>query len=102
MNIINKLSKEIVREAAPKEKEYRLTDGRGLVLRVRLSGVKSWIFLFRLKGSRTMHQLTIGSADAVSLGEARVKVMKLRELVANGIDPRNYRPENEILIKSKN
>lgn len=86
-----KLSALAVEKVLPRSKEYKLYDGNGLCLRVRASGVKSWLFLFRLPGSRKMYQMTMGSLEDVSLKEARSKLPKLRKLVADGIDPRNAR-----------
>jgi integrase len=89
--VMSKLSAKAVEKAPPKDKEYKLSDGGGLYLRVRSSGAKSWLFLFRLCSVRQLLRMTIGSLKDLSLKEARAKLPELRKLVANGHDPRNAR-----------
>jgi integrase len=91
-----KLSAKTVEKALPKEKEYRLADGGGLYLRIRPSGAKSWLFLFRLAGFRQLLRMTLGSLEDISLKEARVKLPELRKLVATGMDPRKARAAAKI------
>lgn len=88
---MSKLTAKQVEKAVPKESEYKLADGGGLYLRVRKTGVKSWLFCFRLPGNRQLFSMTIGSLQDVSLKNARLKLPELRRLVAEGIDPRNAR-----------
>ncbi len=85
------LTAKAVEKAAPKKREYKLSDGGGLYLRIRVSGVKSWLFSFRLPDSRKVARMTLGSSEDLSLREARTKLPELRKLVAVGIDPRNAR-----------
>ena len=85
---MSKLTAKAVEKALPREKEYRIHDGNGLYFRVRPSGAKSWLFSFSLPGNRQLFRMPIGSLDDVSLKEARNKVIELRKLVAEGIDPR--------------
>lgn len=88
---MSKLNAKLVTHTAPKSSEYRLADGNGLFLRIRTSGSKSWLYCFRLPGSRSLLQMTLGSIADVSLKEARDILPELRKLVAKGIDPRNAR-----------
>jgi integrase len=88
---MSKLNAKLVAHATPKDTEYRLPDGGGLFLRVRPSGAKSWLFCFRLPGSRTLLQMTLGALDDVSLKDARTTLPELRKLVSKGLDPRNAR-----------
>jgi integrase len=88
---MTKLTAKKVENATPRSKEYKLHDGEGLFLRIRPSGAKSWLFSFSLPGDRRLIRMTIGSADRVSLKEARGMLPALHKLVANGIDPRNAR-----------
>lgn len=85
---MSKLTAKAIENAAPREKEYRIHDGGGLYFRVRPSGAKSWLFSFSLPGDRQLFRMPIGSLNDVSLKEARNKVIELRKLVAEGIDPR--------------
>jgi integrase len=88
---MSKLTAKAIEKALPKNKEYKLSDGGGLYLRIRSSGAKSWLFLFRLNSVRHLHKMTIGSPEDLSLKEARAKLPELRKLVADGLDPRNVR-----------
>lgn len=60
-------------------------DGGGLYLQVSKSGAKSWVYRFTLSG-RT-RDMGLGSANFVSLSEARAKAAESRALAAKGIDP---------------
>ena len=85
---MSKLTAKAIENAAPRDKEYRIHDGGGLYFRVRPSGAKSWLFSFSLPGDRKLFRMPIGALNDVSLKEARNKVIELRKLVAEGIDPR--------------
>lgn len=88
---MSKLNTKFILNAKPKNREYRLSDGSGLVLRVRPTGDKSWLYCFRLPSDRRLLQMTLGSLHDVSLKEARSKLPELRNLVSEGIDPRTVR-----------
>jgi len=93
---MGKLNTKLIENLKPKEKEFRLPDGEGLFLRVRPSGAKSWLFCFRLGKSRTWLQMTLGAWKDLTLKEARNKLKELRNLVSDGIDPRNARALNAV------
>lgn len=84
----DKLTAHMVKAAQPKEKEYKLSDGRGLYLRIRPTGAKSWTFIYRMPGSRNMLELTLGSIEFITLKAARGKVTAFRRQVFDGVDPR--------------
>lgn len=88
---MGKLNAKLVEHTKPQDKEFRLADGEGLFLRVRPSGVKSWLFCFRLGSDRTWLQMTLGSLQDLSLKEARQQLKELKKLVSDGIDPRSAR-----------
>ena len=85
---MSKLTAKAIEKAVPRDKEYRIHDGNGLFLRVRPSGSKSWLFSFSLPGNRQLFRMPIGTLKDVSLKEARNKIIELRKLVEDGIDPR--------------
>ena len=87
----NKLKIYEVENAQPKSKEYNLSDGDGLFLRVRPSGAKSWVYFFRLGDDRRLHRITLGSLNELSLKEARKELTPVRKLARKGIDPRTVR-----------
>jgi len=55
--------------AKPREKPYRLFDGRGLYLEIAPSGGRWWRFKYRFKGKET--RLSLGVYPEVSLKAAR-------------------------------
>ncbi len=71
--------------AKPRAKEYLLSDGEDLYLRVRESGAKSWQYIYTLRKSRRKY--TIGSYPTISLARARDLAEDARRLVAAGIHP---------------
>ncbi len=74
-----------IRNAKPKEKLYKLSDGRGLYLVVFPTGSKLWQFRYRFDAKDKTASL--GKYPEVSLAEARDKCDQLRKKVANDIDP---------------
>ncbi|WP_413203299.1 tyrosine-type recombinase/integrase [Rhodospirillum sp. A1_3_36] len=62
-----------------------LGDGGGLYLKVTETGTKSWVFRFRENGRLRHHGL--GSAETLSLAEAREKALLCRKMRLEGIDP---------------
>ncbi len=84
-----------VRNAAPREKPYKLADGGGLFLLVRPDGARYWRFNYKLGGRHRTAALGVymgkGAARVgVSLAEARRRVAAIRVLLADGIDPAEH------------
>jgi len=84
------LTSAACKAAQPKEKIYRLSDGRGLHLEVRPNGKKYWRYRYRLNGRPKM--CSLGIFPDVSLAAARTELQRKRDLVAQGIDP--VKPSN--------
>jgi len=81
-----KLNKDTVySKAKPKEKDYTISDGGGLGLLVKSSGVKRWLFAYRFNGKQ--NRLGFGVYPDTALGTARRKAEDARAQIANGIDP---------------
>jgi integrase len=59
----------------------------GLLLRVRPSGAKSYVYFTRYPGSSNPVRRTLGAIGVISLAEAREKARKWKELLQRGIDP---------------
>ena len=74
-----------IRSLKPKEKPYKVFDGKGLYLLVTPKGSKLWRFNYRFNGKNKT--LALGSYPEVSLSEAREKVLHFRNLLQNGKDP---------------
>ena len=74
-----------VKNAKPKDKQYRLSDQGGLSLIVRPTGSKAWKYDYRMGGKRLTH--TIGTYPETSLAEARDAHTAARRLVKTGANP---------------
>ena len=81
------------KNAKPLEKEYKLTDGFGMFLRVTPKGSKYWQMAYRFEGKQKI--FSIGVYPAVSLGDARQRRDEARRLLAQGIDP-NAKKQAEV------
>jgi integrase len=79
------LTDMMVKNAKPKEKDYKLSDGYGLYLFVNTSGSKLWRFDYTFNGKR--RTLSVGGYPAVSLADARQRREDARRLLASGVDP---------------
>lgn len=99
------------RNAKPKDKPYKLTDGQGLYLEVKPNGAKAWRYRFRMGAGADAKEnvFAIGNYGAapageapeqtelrrhggnLTLAEAREERAKARSLVAQGINPADHR-----------
>ena len=88
------LSEIQVRNAKPQEAEYKLYDGGGLSLLVTPSGGKLWRFKYRYAGKEK--QLTFGAYPAVSLAAARQRREDAKKLLANDVDPGEFKKAQKL------
>lgn len=79
------LSDTQCKAARAKDKAYKLTDEKGLVLFVTPAGGKLWRFNYRFDGKRKT--LALGAYPEIGLKEARDKRDNARKLLATGVDP---------------
>jgi len=79
------LTDAAARNAAPREKAYRLADSGGLYLEVAPSGGKYWRLKYRFAGKEK--RLSLGVYPAVSLPEARLQREAAKKKLRDGIDP---------------
>jgi len=79
------LTDAAARNAAPREKAYRLADSGGLYLEVAPSGGKYWRLKYRFAGKEK--RLSLGVYPAVSLAEARLQREAAKKKLRDGIDP---------------
>ena len=86
-----RLSDVKVKAAKPKEKDYILTDGNGLQMRVRINGSKLWNFNYIQPVTKKRINMGLGPFPEVSLAQARTRTVEARELVAQGLDPKEKR-----------
>jgi integrase len=81
------------REAKPREKDYKLTDGHGLYLHIMPNGSKYWRYKYRyLKKQRVM---ALGIYPEVSLAEAREKHRAAHKMVSENKDPSAEKQEEK-------
>jgi integrase len=79
------LTDTAARNAAPRDKTYRLADGGGMYLEVTPAGGKYWRFKYRCAGKEK--RLALGVYPDVTLAAARKRRDDAREKLAHGIDP---------------
>ena len=90
---VTPLSNLQVQNAKPRDKEYSLSDGEGLYLRVRPNGSRQWIFKYQKPYSRTRTNMSFGGYPEVSLQKARERRSEALQLLADSIDPINHKNE---------
>ena len=91
---IEKLSDVAIKKAAPKEKPYKLADGRGLYLEVMPGGSKYWRLKFRYGGKEK--RLALGVYPEVSLKAARKAAYEARDKLAEGVDPSETKRQEKL------
>lgn len=75
----------VAKTAKPKEKDYTLTDGNGLYLRIWPNGKKVWLFKKSINGK--IHKKTFGDFPDIGISEARLATKNLtKELTATTSD----------------
>lgn len=88
-----RLSELKIKSAKPTEKDYVLFDGGGLQMRVRSNGSKLWNFNYRHPVTKKRINMGLGTFPEVSLAQARKGSVAAREVVAQGLDPKEQRDE---------
>lgn len=87
-----------IRKAKPAAKQKTLFDGDGLHLLVSPSGGKLWRFKYRYFGKDKL--MAFGAYPEVSLEDARAKRLEARKLLAQDIDPLEFRKTHKALKKN--
>ncbi len=86
-----RLSDRQLKAVKAKDKDYVLSVGDGLQLRVRSNGSMLWNFNYREPVTKNRINMGLGTYPELSLENARKKVVEARELLAQGIDPKVQR-----------
>ena len=97
MKPTNQLTELSIKQAKPLEKQYKLTDGEGMYLRVYPNGSKYWQLQFRFEGKQKI--LSFGVWPDISLKEARDKRFVAKKIIKEGINPIEEKKE---ILKSLN
>lgn len=86
-----------VRRAVPREKTYRISDGRGMYLEISPTGGKYWRLKYRFNAREK--RIALGVYPDVTLAHARRKRDEARAILADGIDPSQVKKEKKRLAK---
>ena len=86
-----------IKNAQPKDKPYKLSDGKGLYLLVSPTGSKYWRLKYRYEKKEKL--LALGVYPTISLLDARKKCLEAKELLAQNIDP--IEPKKEFKQEKK-
>ena len=89
------LADTAIRNAKPRDKQYKMSDDRGLYVLVTKTG-KYFRFDYRFLGKRKT--LAIGVYPDVTLKAAREKRDEARRQLAEGIDPSQYKKETKAVL----
>jgi integrase len=92
--IVLPLNDTQIKNAKPKDKEYNLGDGLGLTLRIKPNGAKLWRFNYLRPISKQRANLSLGQYPDLPLAKARAKTVVARQLLADGIDPKEHRDDD--------
>lgn len=99
------LSDVQINKAKPKDHDYKLNDGFGLYLLVTSTGGKLWRFDYRYtvlgeeEGKRKT--MALGAYPSVTLAEARERREDAKKLLANGVDPVQFKKEQKAAEAAK-
>lgn len=89
------LADKTIAALEPEDKAYRERDSHGLYLYVRPDGRKSWELRY-LKPDGKYSWLGLGAYPAVRSKEARQKAQEARDLIGQGITPRQHQKQQEL------
>jgi len=90
---VKPLNSTQVKQAKPREKEYNLSDGLGLALRVKPGGTKQWTFNYQKPITKKRTNISFGLYPDIGLADARERRESARKLLAQGIDPKSHSDE---------
>lgn len=92
------LSATEIKNAKPKDKKYKLSDGGGLFLEIKTNGSKLWRLNYRFENK--LKEYAIGVYPTIELAKARQRREELRKLVADGVDINKKKKEKKIQVKA--
>jgi integrase len=82
MRLVPSLTDKTIKNLPPKDRPYKIFDGRGLYIEVLPSGTKSWRFKYHVNNQEKVH--TFGQYPSISLKEAREMTDAMRLKIKNG------------------
>ncbi len=96
---ITPLTATQIKQAKPKEKDYKLSDGGGLYLLVTKRNTKLWRLKYKFNGKEKL--LALGAYPDITLIKARELREENKQLIANGIDPNDLKKQTKELQKQE-
>src|SRR6202035_4260848 len=87
------------RNAKPKTKPYKMSDGEGLFLLITPSGAKYWRLKYFFAGKEKL--LALGVYPDVSLADARERRAHARKVLAAGNDPAQTKKDAKRLASTR-
>ena len=84
-----------IKSSKAKDKDYKLSDGRGLFLLVTKSGGRLWRLKYKFDDKEQL--LALGKYPDITLIQARALREKYNSDIANGINPSEVKKENKKL-----
>jgi integrase len=82
---MGRLTDTALKALKPKDATFQMADGEGLVIEVKATGRKTWMYRYRLSGKA--EKVVLGSYPEVSLKEARDRHFEARRAVSRGESP---------------
>lgn len=97
-----KLTDAAIRNAKPKAKPYKLSDGGGMFLYIHPNGSRYWRLKYRFTGKEKL--LALGVYPETGLAQAREGRLEARKILVKGGDPIEAKKEvkRQLLLKSEN
>ncbi|AOF52121.1 integrase [Rodentibacter caecimuris] len=96
------LSNTQIEKAKSKDKDYLLSDGKGLYLLIKSTGAKRWRFNYYKPITKKRTEISLGSFPELQLAEVRAIREEYRALLAQGIDPKTHREQQQQALIEKN
>ncbi|WP_415911629.1 tyrosine-type recombinase/integrase [Neptuniibacter sp. QD37_11] len=93
------LTDRTIKSAKPREKDYKLSDEKGMYLLIKKSGSKLFYLKYRFNGKEK--KLAFGPYPDVTLQKAREKRDEARRLLLDGIDPSAHKKSQKASEKLK-
>jgi integrase len=82
-----------IKALKPKDKRYEEYEGGGFGIRITLTGVKTWIYRYKIDGKTD--KLTLGHYPTMSLASAKKRYMELSGLRREGQSPKELIEQQE-------
>ena len=99
MRLSNRLTELSIKQSKPKVKQYKITDGEGMFLRIFPNGSKYWQLQYWFEGKQKI--LSLGVWPEVSLKQAREKRFEAKKKIKkpknNGVNQFHRLDENEVI-----